>query len=113
MTRRIYRWVRKIYALLLLIAAAMGIQPGKPAPVPGAPPATAPVPPSTPAPMAPTPPAKKQIGSCATADGIRIDGSKGFFATCVVDGAQYTLPGDYPTRAAAQQAIRDFRAANA
>lgn len=114
MTRRIYRWVRRIYALLLLIAAAMGVQPGKPAPVPATPPAVAPsIPPSTPAPMVPTLPAKKTIGSCRTGDGTRGDGSKGFFATCVVDGAQYTLPGDYATRAAAQQAIRDFRAANA
>lgn len=95
---RIYRWIRKVYALLVLLAAVFGVGPGKPAPV--SPPAPAP------SPIAPT--AKKVVGSCATGS----DGAV-FFATCVVDGAQTTLPGVFPTRATAQQAIRDFRAANA
>lgn len=107
---RIYRWIRKVYSLLVLLAAIFGVQPGHALPLPTAPQMTSPV---VPAPPVPPPPAKKVIGSCATGEGRRADGSTGFYAVCVVDGASFTLPGDYSTRAAAQQAIRDFRAANA
>lgn len=110
---RIYRWIRKVYALLVLLAALSGIGPGALPKVPGAPPPPAVTPAPVPAPAAPAPPAKKVIGGCATGDGYRADGSKGYYATCIVDGVLTTLPGDWPTRAAAQQAIRDFRAANA
>lgn len=79
---RLLAWLRKIYRLLVLLAAIFGVQPGKP-PMPTAPQITPPA--ITPP---PPPPAKK------------------------VDGAMFTLPEDFPTRAAAQQAIRDFRAAN-
>lgn len=105
--RRLLTWIRKIYRLLVLLAAIFGVQPGKPR-MPTAPQIT---PPAITPPVAPAP-AKKVIGQCATGDGYRADGSRGFYATCVVDGAMFTLPGDFPTRAAAQQAIRDFRAAN-
>lgn len=110
---RIYRWIRKMWRLLVLLAALSGIGPGAlpkpPAIVP--PPAVAPAP--APAPAAP---AKKVIGGCATGDLYQGAKRVGFNAVCVVDGATYTLPSGptgFPTRAAAQQAIRDFRAANA
>lgn len=110
MLRRLFALVRRVWAFVFALAAFFGVQvPGSP-PLPGTPPVAAPAPAPTPA--VPAPPAKKVIGQCSTGDGYRPDGSKGFMAVCVVDGAVHTLPGDFPSRAAAQQAIRDFRAAN-
>lgn len=101
---RIYRLVRRLYALLVLLAAASGIGPGAvkaPPAVPAPPAVVAPAP-------APAPPARKVIGQCATG------GTTGaWYATCVVDGAQYTLPGTHAKRDEAREAIRVFRAANA
>lgn len=103
---RIYRWLRKVYALLVALAALSGIGPGALPPSPAPPPAIAPAPP---APGSGVTGAKKVIGQCATGS----SGPGQWFATCIVDGAQSGLPGLYPSRAAAQQAIRDYRAANA
>lgn len=114
---RLYYLVRKLYRLMVALAALSGIGPGALPKVPGVvpPPAVvAPAPPSAPA--APAPPAKKVIGGCATGDIYQGAKRVGFNAVCVVDGASYTLPSGptgFPTRAAAQQAIRDFRTANA
>jgi hypothetical protein len=99
------RWIKRIWGLLLALAAPFGVQAGQPLPLP------LPVTPPTVAPV-PAPPAKKVIGQCATGQGVRADGSTGFYATCVVDGRSFTLPGDFGSRALAQQAIRDFREAN-
>lgn len=116
MLRRIYHWIRKTYALLLLLAAWAGVHPGKPLPIPGMPPAP-PVATPAPAPAVPAPPAKRVIGQCATGDLYQGAKRVGFNAVCVVDGTTYVLPPPtptgFPTRTAAQQAIRDFRAANA
>ena len=101
-------WIKRVYRLLLLLAAIFGVQPGK-LPMPTAPQVT---PPAITAPPAPAP-GKKTIGQCHTGDGYRPDGSRGFYAVCIVDGASFTLPpGDFPTRTAAQQAIAAFRTAN-
>lgn len=104
-----------MYALLVLLAALSGIGPGALPKVPGAPPPVV-TPAPAPAPAAPAPPAKKVIGGCATGDLYQGAKRVGFNAVCAVDGATYTLPSGptgFPTRAAAQRAIRDFRAANA
>lgn len=101
---RIYRWIKKIYALLVALAALSGIGPGAIPATPSTPPAAAP------APVAPAlaPPARKVIGSCATAS----DG-KQWVASCVVDGQQTPLPGVFGSHAAAVAAIQAYRAANA
>lgn len=99
------RWLRRIYTLLLALAAIFGVQAGQPLPLPlpTSPPVAVP---------APAPAAKKVIGQCATGQGVRVDGSTGFYATCVVDGRSFTLPGDFGSRVLAQRAIKDFREAN-
>lgn len=110
---RLLAWLRKIYRLLVLLAAIFGVGPGRPQPTPPTPPpAVAPAP----APVTPAPPTKKVIGGCATGDIYQGAKRVGFNAVCVVDGATYVIPPPsptgFPTRKAAQQAIRDFRAAN-
>lgn len=106
---RIYRWIKKVYTLLVALAALSGIGPGALPAVPhlpgtSAPPAVvAPSPASAPAASA----AKKVIGSCSTGS----DG-KVWFATCVVDGQQTVVPGSFSSHAAAVAAIQAYRAAN-
>ena len=109
--KRLLTWIRKVYSLLVLLAAIFGVGPKAQPPAVSTPP-----PVIAPAPVAPAPPAKKVIGGCATGDIYQGAKRVGFNAVCVVDGATYTLPPPsptgFPTRKAAQQAIRDFRAAN-
>lgn len=99
---KLYRWIRKIWAIVVALAALSGIGPGA-LPVVPALPAVAPAPAS-----APATPARKVIGSCST-----ITDGKQWIASCVVDGASFTLPGTFGSHAAALKAIKDFREANA
>lgn len=107
---KLYRWIRKLYALLVALAALSGIGPGAIPAVPGAPPTPTPTPApayTAPAPAVPAPPARKVIGSCSTSS----DG-KQWVAGCVVDGQQTPVPGTYASHAAAVAAIQAYRAAN-
>jgi hypothetical protein len=100
---RIYRWIRKVYTLLVALAVLSGIGPGALPSVPAAP-SVAPAVPVYPAP-APVP--KKVIGSCST-----MSDGKQWAASCVVDGQQTAVPGSFSSHAAAVAAIQAYRAAN-
>jgi len=99
---KLYRWIKKVYTLLIALAALSGIGPGALPSVPAAP-SVAPAPP-----VYPGPAPKKVIGSCATSS----DG-KTWGASCVVDGQQTAVPGSFSSHAAAVAAIQAYRAANA
>jgi hypothetical protein len=100
---KLYRWIRKLYTLLVALAALSGIGPAAIPALPGTPPAAPP-----PASVAPAPATKKVIGSCST----MTDGEQ-WAASCVVDGQQTAVPGTFASHAAAVAAIQAYRAANA
>lgn len=115
---RLIRLVRKIVALLMLIAGLLAgaKHPAPPvAAAPSSPPAAAIAP--APAPSAPATPAPTghvpsgPTPHCTYSMGVKADGTHRWIVVCIVYGQSTTLPGDWPTSGAAREALFAFQQA--